>query len=159
MPYKDPEMRRAASRASKARGYANPARRALLLERQADYYRAHKAERDEYQRAWVEINHDKVLAQAANRYRRRDPRERFAYRANRKVAAYGRPHEVLDWRDLPPGPWACTYCGSPCESWDHVEQLARGGANAASNLVPSCLPCNQSRSNRHRQRTAEEAAA
>ena len=123
----------------------------MLLERQAAYYRAHKDERDEYQRAWADRNREKVLRMARARYQRADPRKRFAQRANRKVAAYGRPTELLDWTTLPPGPWRCHYCGTSCESWDHVEQLALGGTNTASNLVSSCLPCNQRRPRRGRR--------
>jgi hypothetical protein len=46
---------------------------------------------------------------------------------------------------LPEGPWSCHSCGVACESWDHIDPLAVGGANQAANLVSSCVPCNQRR--------------
>jgi 5-methylcytosine-specific restriction endonuclease McrA len=36
----------------------------------------------------------------------------------------------------------CAYCGGPFEAVEHVIPLARGGTGWASNLVPSCNPCN-----------------
>jgi hypothetical protein len=42
----------------------------------------------------------------------------------------------------------CVYCGAPATTADHVRPLARGGYEAADNLVPACLPCNSSKSDR-----------
>lgn len=38
---------------------------------------------------------------------------------------------------------ACTYCGAPATSWDHVQPLHWGGADHPSNMVPACWPCNK----------------
>lgn len=45
----------------------------------------------------------------------------------------------------------CVYCGSPATDWDHLHPLVRGKRptgyiNEIRNLVPSCGPCNQSKS-------------
>lgn len=130
MPYADPEAKRA---------------------HDAAYFRANREQRLAYQKVWAARNHPKVLRMAHERYVRTDIRKRFAGRANRKAAEYGRPTEALDYTTLPLGPWFCTYCGTYCESWDHVQQLALGGANTVDNLVPSCLPCNQKRPRRLRR--------
>jgi hypothetical protein len=88
------------------------------------------------------------VKRARLRYHQTDARLRFAWRSNRKAAAYGRPDDILDWQAIPAGPWSCHYCGAACQSWDHVEPLSLGGANKAANLVPSCVPCNQKRTAR-----------
>lgn len=42
----------------------------------------------------------------------------------------------------------CAYCDSPLTNveWDHVVPVARGGSHSVGNLVPSCMPCNRSKS-------------
>lgn len=147
---KHPERAREISRESWRRSAKDPENRAKWRARDAAYYRANKDQRLEKGKAWAAKNHEKVLVQAHIRYARTDVRKRYALRANRKAAQYGRPGELLDWTRLPLGPWFCHYCGSVCESWDHVEQLALGGPNTVENLVPSCLPCNQKRPRSHR---------
>lgn len=151
VPYADPEKARQYAREWR-RQYldSHPEKRAEARARSAAYYRANKERLADYQREWAESHHERVLALASARYRRRDVRKRFADRANRKTRSYGRPDEVLNFEDLPLGPWFCFYCGTPCESWDHVDQLALGGANSVVNLVSSCLPCNQARPKSHR---------
>jgi len=37
----------------------------------------------------------------------------------------------------------CVYCGDVAQSLDHAKPKARGGETVASNLLPSCLPCNR----------------
>lgn len=39
--------------------------------------------------------------------------------------------------------YQCVYCGSKAESLDHAKPKAKGGETVASNLLPSCLPCNR----------------
>lgn len=39
----------------------------------------------------------------------------------------------------------CSYCGKPVEHIDHVEPVARGGANGWENLTGACARCNQSK--------------
>ena len=46
---------------------------------------------------------------------------------------------------------ACVYCGVSATDWDHLRPLVKGKRptgflNEARNLVPSCGPCNQSKS-------------
>jgi len=47
---------------------------------------------------------------------------------------------------------ACAYCGDTLEeaqmSIDHIKPRSKGGSNAASNLITSCLKCNQCRGDR-----------
>ncbi len=46
--------------------------------------------------------------------------------------------------------FGCFYCDGPLTDMqlDHVIPLARGGADDASNLVPSCAGCNLAKSDR-----------
>ena len=46
---------------------------------------------------------------------------------------------------------SCIYCGAPASDWDHLRPLVRGRRptgyiSEIRNLVPSCGPCNQSKS-------------
>jgi hypothetical protein len=46
---------------------------------------------------------------------------------------------------------SCVYCGVSATDWDHLRPLVKykrptGFLNEARNLVPSCAPCNQSKS-------------
>jgi 5-methylcytosine-specific restriction endonuclease McrA len=68
----------------------------------------------------------------------------FVSRANERAKRYGLPGR-LSVRDLPALIGPCAYCGTSTNSWDHVVPLRAGGANDVSNLVPSCVPCNQRR--------------
>ncbi|MFD0276205.1 HNH endonuclease [Kitasatospora sp. NPDC127111] len=47
------------------------------------------------------------------------------------------------------GWFGCFYCDGPLTvmELDHVIPLSRGGADATSNLVPACSPCNGTKSN------------
>jgi 5-methylcytosine-specific restriction endonuclease McrA len=137
---------------------------------------ARRLRRNEYMRAWLRRHPDEVRARRA-RYnaehrdeirgkkrrfheahreelnaarreaRRADPRLSAAYNANKTARSMGQS-ERISWRDLPEGPWCCTYCGDPCRGWDHVVPFVRGGLNLATNLVPCCQPCNSSKNNR-----------
>lgn len=40
----------------------------------------------------------------------------------------------------------CAYGPHPIESMDHFVPIARGGEHALANVVPSCKPCNSSKS-------------
>lgn len=42
----------------------------------------------------------------------------------------------------------CVYCDGPAEELDHVWPLAKGGVHHESNLVPACVPCNRTKSDR-----------
>jgi 5-methylcytosine-specific restriction endonuclease McrA len=109
------------------------------------------AERREAKRAYDAARYQEVrerkVAQAVAW--RSDRRREWAYKANATAARQGLPGRI-DWRDLIPEP--CAYCWAPCESWDHVTPLSRGGANDLANIVPCCWPCNQDK----RARTPDE---
>lgn len=54
-------------------------------------------------------------------------------------------HEILEWHG-----YRCAYCFEPSTSleMDHVIPFSKGGPHDASNIVPACRPCNQSKLNR-----------
>ena len=59
---------------------------------------------------------------------------------------------------------ACVYCGTGVEeggrlSLDHLVPYSRGGKNAATNLVTSCIRCNSSRGTRSVRAFCEGVAA
>lgn len=149
------EHAREIERASKRRQRLDPDAAERMRAADAEYRASHREAVLERKRLWHARNRDRILAAKKTNWQNKDARQRFAYHANRKAGSYGST-EMLDWETLPPGPWTCTYCGIPCESWDHVEQLVLGGPNNASNLVPSCLPCNLARP--HKQRRYVHAA-
>ncbi|MFI7042648.1 HNH endonuclease [Microbispora rosea] len=39
----------------------------------------------------------------------------------------------------------CTYCGGPAGSVDHRIPACQGGTDDLENLVPACVPCNESK--------------
>lgn len=41
--------------------------------------------------------------------------------------------------------YECVYCGDLANSLDHAKPKAKGGETVASNLLPSCRPCNQNK--------------
>lgn len=48
----------------------------------------------------------------------------------------------------------CAYCGDPAHHWDHLHPYVKakrpsGYLNESRNLVPSCGPCNTSKSGKH----------
>lgn len=103
------------------------------------------------QKAWYDANYPRIREQVIARAVawRKDRRRDFAMKVNQLAVRYGVPGK-LDWRDLIYGD--CAYCGTPCQSWDHVMPMSRGGANTLDNLVPCCWPCNTWK----RARTPEE---
>lgn len=101
----------------------------------------------EYDAMYYAENVEKIKARAIAW--RKDRRRDWAMKANRTATRFGVPGKV-DWRDLVPAP--CAYCDTPCESWDHVVPLSKGGANDMENIVPCCWPCNAEK----RDRTPEQ---
>lgn len=55
----------------------------------------------------------------------------------------------------------CAYCGeaAPVLTQDHCLPLARGGAHDASNIVPACMACNQSKGTRTREEFMAEQSS
>ena len=44
----------------------------------------------------------------------------------------------------------CAYCErEPAEQWDHLEPIAHGGENRASNIVTACTRCNMNKGRLH----------
>ena len=84
----------------------------------------------------------------------------------RKLNAKSDNHTIAElhqyWRDRGIDPKRCTYCDAWHTKWkkrsgrhdwkssngDHVLPLSKGGADTMDNLVPCCLSCNASKSNR-----------
>ena len=91
-------------------------------------------------------------AQAAQAriYRRTTGRARIAWSNASHIAdGFGVANDaaLATFEDLLGRP--CIYCGrTPANGVDHVVPMSRGGGNVADNLVPSCLPCNRSKSAR-----------
>jgi len=62
--------------------------------------------------------------------------------------------EALNILGIDPNNMTCAYCARPSTDWDHLRPLVRnkrptGYINELRNLVPSCGPCNQSKSGRN----------
>ena len=84
----------------------------------------------------------------------------------RKLNAKSDNHTIAElhqyWRDRGIDPKRCTYCDAWHTKWkkrsgrhdwkssngDHVMPLSKGGADTMDNLVPCCISCNASKSNR-----------
>jgi 5-methylcytosine-specific restriction endonuclease McrA len=121
-----------------------------LAEVRAINKRARDRRRDkrrEYDAAYYAENKARVVARAVAW--RKDRRRDWAIKANRTAARFG-VSGTVDWRDLVAAD--CAYCGTPCESWDHVMPLSRGGSHTMDNIVPCCWPCNTEK----KHRTPEE---
>lgn len=72
-------------------------------------------------------------------------------------------HEALAVLGMSDGKIECIYCGSAATDWDHLHPLVRnkqptGYINEMKNLVPSCAPCNQSKSGSDWKRWMTSAA-
>jgi 5-methylcytosine-specific restriction endonuclease McrA len=39
----------------------------------------------------------------------------------------------------------CAYCDAFATHLDHVQPIAKGGADVEANIVPACAPCNLSK--------------
>lgn len=65
------------------------------------------------------------------------------------------PDEIADALDvlgMTADTVACAYCGDKCNAWDHLRPLVinrrpTGYISEIANLVPSCQPCNSSKTN------------
>ena len=54
--------------------------------------------------------------------------------------------------------YICVYCGAEATQVDHVLAKANGGGDDLSNLVASCQPCNNRKSDKHMPRVNYYAA-
>lgn len=102
-----------------------------------------------------EANRERMVREAGEWAKKNPARRRaisLAYKARRRAieraGMSGREFAVwLDGRNK-----VCHWCAIECtESYhvDHVMPLSKGGAHEAWNLVISCKPCNQRKSNKH----------
>jgi len=110
------------------------------LEQCRKSYARHREKYRALNEAWKAANPDACVTHANNR------------RA-RLINAPGR-HTVAEWRAiLKAHGHRCAYCGVKQSrevrlTRDHYIPLSKGGGNNASNIVPSCKPCNSKKSNR-----------
>jgi 5-methylcytosine-specific restriction endonuclease McrA len=105
--------------------------------RERAYRRAHRAEVAAQKARWARAHPDAVKAWAARGYalRRGAPTADFTAR---------------EWREMKERCGGrCYYCGDvkPLQQ-DHVVPVSRGGAHTASNIVPACAFCNNSKHTR-----------
>ena len=120
--------------------------------------------------AWQKANPDKVN-EKNRRWRQAHPLSHRNSPFWRERALVNKARYSARKHGLPPGDLTvpavarivllpCEYCGKlPAGGFDHVIPLSRGGPNDVANIVPSCLPCNQSKSDRDRPLFGPEWAA
>jgi 5-methylcytosine-specific restriction endonuclease McrA len=88
----------------------------------------------------------KAKQHAQDYYRRLPPDKRHTLTHKRRAESYGVEHEAYSRTEIL-ARWGhrCAYCGATAKHLDHVQPLAKGGADKASNIVPACAPCNLSK--------------
>lgn len=64
-----------------------------------------------------------------------------ARRAQKRTARIGDPAELQEYAAILRGD-PCSYCGAPGGELDHIDPLARGGAESWDNLTSACRSCN-----------------
>lgn len=115
-------------------------------------------------RRWRERNADKLAARAlayhyehreqsiakSAAWRARNPEKMRLYKEQRRARQRGVEAKRFtsdDWRRIVNRYGGrCAYCGaSGVMTRDHVVPLSRGGRHAEGNIVPACMPCNQSK--------------
>lgn len=149
---------------TRKRRAADPARaRAYARE----WYAANPERERRRSREWIAANQERVATNARARRMANPERfrenfrawcaanpERVRVRANTSAARrHARIAHILitltpqEWDAiLEAAGYACSYCGSIEQiSMDHLIPIARGGDHTAANVVPACLPCNQSK--------------
>jgi 5-methylcytosine-specific restriction endonuclease McrA len=169
----NPERTRELGRKSDAKRYADPAKRAAILARNtarlAEWRKtpAGKAATAEYGKRSYR-KHRKAKADWQRRYahdRRWDPATRahvlaldIAQRNRRRAAAQAVGSEPYDVAELF-ARWGgkCCYCDELAAEVEHVTPLCRGGVDAPSNVVPSCVGCNRGVGGKHKMTLAEWA--
>lgn len=125
------------------------ANRRYVKEKNALYYRAHKAESLVYKRSWKKRNPDKVRASQKRYVATHHEEYRQTQRANeyrrrmRKVGTCDGSVARL-WRSTVRAYGSrCAYCGTHGRvEQDHVIPVSRGGAHTIKNVVPCCRLCN-----------------
>ncbi len=103
--------------------------------RQARYYEAHHERVKEAAKAWSRAHPEQA--------RESSRRHQHLKRASAPITdvTLGTWRELVELWDN-----CCAYCGTTTKmTQDHVRPLTRGGLHLASNLLPACLRCNQSK--------------
>lgn len=113
--------------AQRRRYAADPARHRRAA---SEYQKRNRAAATERGRQWRANNREHHLA-----YMRERMRLRLVKRKDPETQEY------MGIIGLDP----CTYCGGPAECIDHIEALARGGADHWTNFTPACGRCNQTK--------------
>lgn len=135
------------------REYRYKNHRDKVLTQQRVYYEKNRKARLEYARKWRSENPDRVQAQ--NRAWTRSPRGRARSLARdhaRQAALFSAPGSIPIHEDYIRllAATTCAYCSKPIAlatmAIDHVIPWSRGGSASIGNLVASCRPCNQSKS-------------
>jgi hypothetical protein len=131
---------------------------------QASWRQANAEHKAEYARKWTEANSERADEnrkrwRAANKareyeklreWRAANPDAVAAQQSRRRALRYGNNPDltVEQWQAiLVEFDHRCAYCnvgGVPMEM-EHMTPLSRGGRHTASNVVPSCGPCNRSK--------------
>lgn len=130
---------RAAGRSRSARDPATERERLRDLQRKPAQRRRKRRWRQEN---GVQVNRRNREWRARNR-----ERARAWGRRNARHRRLGRDPELCAWSDvLVADP--CAYCGAASDGVDHIDPIARGGANDASNLAGACADCNRRKRDR-----------
>lgn len=104
-------------------------------------------------KAW-HLAHPEVVRANVDAWQAANPDSRTAANHRRRARLLSATAEPVTRRDFD-ALWerfggSCVYCGSALTRrtvhWDHRVPLARGGEHSVRNLVPSCAPCNRSKS-------------
>jgi len=122
-----------------------------------NYYAENKTRLATKYKKWAEENRVYDLARKRRYYSENKEKERARFRAWKKAnPGYDGIKKAVRRGQLNAGNVTagelravralygtqCLYCGAAATAMDHVIPLARGGAHAASNLVPACTTCN-----------------
>lgn len=107
----------------------------------------------------IRVRHKKIVEAARQEQAKQ---ERLAARYQREAKAVKRHNEravtagceatltISQWLEtLERYNWSCAYCGDPYAELEHEIPIVRGGGTTAINCVPSCRPCNRTKSSKH----------
>lgn len=118
-------------------------------EKMREYRQAHKDRLPGVERAWRRRNQERV-AQNVTKWQKANWEKVRCYKAKNRAARLAAPtdnHTPAQLREhLATFNGHCAYCLKAIPEGDlhidHIEPLARGGAHALENLVPTCSKCN-----------------
>lgn len=114
------------------------------------WYRENMEESRAQSREWYHANKERSR-ETNRRWRKENPLRVSAKHRRRKARLRGADGDgvtVEQWAEIMARfNGACAYCGATGEmlTMDHVEPIARGGADTPENAVPACVSCNSSK--------------